>query len=130
MVVKLASAVRDAMMNAYEATIGVAPTLSLYSGAPPANVTDAATGTLIASITLPSDWMGASSSGVISKAGTWTTNAVAAGTIGYYRITKASTTYEQGTVAASSADMIVDNPAVVLNQTITVNTFTKTAAGA
>lgn len=50
-------AVRNAMLDAYESTIGTAPLLRFYSGAMPATAADTTTGTLLASITLPSDWL-------------------------------------------------------------------------
>lgn len=78
MAVKLSDAVRNAMLDAYETTIGTAPKLQLRSGAPPTNITDADSGTLLAEITCPSDWMGAASNGSKAQAGSWTTTGLAA----------------------------------------------------
>jgi hypothetical protein len=129
MTIKMSAAVRNAMMNAYEATIGASAKILIYTGTPPANLTDAATGTLLATLALPADWMTAAASGVVSKNGTWTDVADAAGTAGYYRITATdgTTVHEQGTVAMSGGDMIINNTNIAVGQTVTVTTFSKTA---
>jgi len=132
MVVKMSDAARNAMMNAYEGAIGTAPKLRIYTGAPPATLATAASGTLLVEIALPSDWMGAAAGGVIAKAGTWSADATGSGIAGYYRIvnTAGSTTHEQGTVAASGGDMTINNTNVAVGQTISVSQFQKTAGNA
>lgn len=123
-------AVRNARADAWESTIGTAPILRMYTGAPPANVATAASGTLLVEMTLPSDFMAAASSGAKAKAGTWQRAAGAggtAGTIGYYRIyaSDGTTCHEQGTVTATGGggDMTVDNTSVAVDQQVTINTF-------
>lgn len=70
---QLDTATRNAINDAIETTWGTAPYLRLYNGTIPATPATALSGsTLLAEGTLPSDWMGASSSGVKSKSGTWT----------------------------------------------------------
>lgn len=134
MALQYSVAVRDAMNNQVEATIGTAPKLQFRTGAPPANCATAASGTLLAELTLPSDWIGASWSGVCTKAGTWSSTGVAAGTIGHYRIldSAGTTCHEQGTVTAGGGggDMTVDNTSIAIGQTITVSTYTKTRGNA
>ncbi len=132
MAVKMSDTVRNGMMNAYEAAIGTAPKLRIYTGSPPAALATAPTGTLLVEIALPSDWMAAASGGVIAKSGTWSADAVAGGTAGYYRIvnTAGSATHEQGTVATSGGDMTINNTNVAIGQTITVSQFQKTAGNA
>lgn len=132
MAIKMSDTVRNAMMNAYESTIGTGAILRIYTGAPPATLATAATGTLLVEITLPSDWMAAAAAGVIAKVGTWSANASAGGTAGYYRIFNSAGTvaHEQGTVAASGGDMTINNTNVASGQTITVSAFTKTAGNA
>jgi hypothetical protein len=92
------TAVRDASNDARETTIGAAPTLELRTGAPPANCAAADTGTLLATLTLPSDWLTASASGAKAKNGTWSGTGSAAGTPGHYRIKQGATCHQQGTV--------------------------------
>jgi hypothetical protein len=71
MALQFSTAVRNARLDAIESTIGTAPILEIRSGSPPANCAAADTGTLLASMTLPSDWMAAASNGSKVKAGTW-----------------------------------------------------------
>lgn len=135
MTVKYSVEVRNAKLDAWENTIGAAAILEMRSGSPPANITDAATGTLLAQAALPSDWMNAASAGSKTKAGTWTLTGLAAGTLGYYRIYESgspSKAHEQGTITATGGggDMEVDNTSVAVSQTITVTTFTKTGGNA
>ena len=63
--------VRNAQLDAVETTVGTAPLLRIYSGSAPANCAAAASGTLLAEATLPSDWMAAASSGSKALSGTW-----------------------------------------------------------
>ncbi len=130
MTVQLSIPVRNAMADQYESTIGPSPTLEMRSGAPPATCATADSGTLLVSMTLPSDWMGAAASGVKSLLGTWQANASAAGVLGHYRIKAGATCHEQGTVAASAADIIVDNVNVAIGQQVTITAKTFTQGGA
>ena len=130
MTVQLSTTVRNAMADQYETTIGTSPTLEMRSGAPPANCATADSGTLLVSMTLPSDWMGAAASGVKSLLGTWQANASATGTLGHYRIKQGVTCHEQGTVAASGADINVDNVSVASGQQVTITAKTFTQGGA
>lgn len=93
--------VRNALLQAYEDTIGAAPTLELRSGSQPATCATADSGTLLVPMTLPSDWQGAPASGVAAIAGTWQGLAVAAGTIGHYRLKGGGTVDEQGKVTSA-----------------------------
>lgn len=78
---------RNAALDAMEAHIGVSPTLEIRSGAIPANAAAADSGTVLASMTLPSDWAAAAASGSKSFLGTWQdTGADATGVAGHFRI--------------------------------------------
>ena len=126
MAIQLSTTVRNARLDTIESTIGTAPLLRIYSGSMPADCATAASGTKLVEITLPSDWMAAASSGSKAKTATaWSAAAVATGTAGYFRITDSAgtTTHIQGTVATSSADMLVDNASIASGQTVTINTF-------
>lgn len=127
---QIADAVANAMLDAWEAAIGADPILRLRTGAPPANLAAASTGTIIASMTLPTDWMGAAAARSKAKSGTWQDlSADNAGTIGHYEIvaSNGTTRLEQGTVTASGGggDMTVDNTNVAAGQQVTVTTFTR-----
>src|SRR4051812_31586827 len=100
---QFSTTLRDNRANQIESTIGTAPIFKVLTGSPPANCAAAETGTVLASLTLPSDWLTASSSGAVSKNGSWTGTASGTGTAGYYRIynSAGSTCHEQGTITAT-----------------------------
>lgn len=134
MTIQNSVALRNAILDQRETTIGTAPKLQFRSGAQPANCAAARTGTLIAEQSLPSDWLSAASGGVKSLLGSWTVASVAAGTIGYYCImdTAGTTCHEQGsvTVTGGGGDMTVDNTSVVNPQVVTTTAYQLTAPGA
>jgi hypothetical protein len=131
MAVQLSVAVRNAKLDAIETTIGTAPTLEMRSGAQPANCAAADSGTLLASMTLPSDWMAAAASGAKAIAGTWQdASADAAGTIGHFRIKVGATCHLQGSVGQGSGDLQVDNTNVAVGQQVTITAFTLTEGNA
>lgn len=139
MALQYSVAVRNAQLDAVESTIGTAAVLKLYdltSGAP-ANCAAAITGTVVASITLPSDWMDAASNGSKAKSsGAWQdASADNSGTIDFFRLfaSDGTTCGAQGTVtstATGTGDMLIDNPVVTAGQSITISTFTIAAGNA
>ena len=134
MAVQYSVAVRNAMLDAIETTTGVSAKLAIYTGSAPANCAAAATGTLLATLTLPSDWMAAASAGTKALTGTWQASAGAAGTAGYYRITDnaGTTCHEQGTVTATAGggDITLDNTSIANAQVVTITSKTITAGNA
>ena len=124
--------VRNAQLDAVETTVGTAPLLRIYSGSAPANCAAAASGTLLAEATLPSDWMAAASSGSKALSGTWQdASANATGTAGHWRLYDSSgtTCHAQGTVTATGGggDMTLDNTSIASAQSVTITSFTITA---
>lgn len=122
-------AVNNARLNSIETTIGVSAVMQMRSGAKPANCAAASTGTLIAQLPLPSDWLAAAASGSKAKLGTWEDlSANNAGTLGYFRIFESTiaTCHIQGTITVTGGggDMTVNDVVVLLNQPIEVITFT------
>lgn len=125
--------VRNAKLDAVETAIGASAVLKIRSGSAPANCAAADSGSVLASITLPSDWMAAASGGTKSKAGTWTdASADATGTAGHFRLyaSDGTTCHAQGTVGTSGTDMIVDSTSFTSGQSFTVTAFTLTAGNA
>lgn len=127
--------VRNAQLDAVETTVGTAPLLRIYSGSAPANCAAAASGTLLAEATLPSDWMEAASSGSKAISGTWQdASANATGTAGHWRLYDSSgtTCHAQGTVTATGGggDMTLDNTSIASAQSVTITSFTITAGNA
>ena len=135
MAIKMTAAVRNAMLDAIETAIGTTAVLKIRTGAPPTNITDADSGTVLATLTLPSDWMAAASSGSKAKAGTWSdTSADASGTAAHFRVyaSDGTTQHIQGTITATSGggDMELDNTSINSGQAVTITTFTLTAGNA
>lgn len=134
MTLQYAVLLRDAQLDVIETHIGTSPILEIRSGAPPANVAAADTGTVLATLTLPSDWMAAASSGAKAKAGTWEDlSADATGTAGHFRLkTSGAVAKMQGTVTITGGggDMTVDNTSFAAAQAFTVTAFTITAGNA
>lgn len=134
MAVKFSVTVRNNIVDTIETVLGTAPRLVFYTGTPPANTSSSATGTVIATMVLPADWLTDASGGVKTLQGTWSTTASASGTIGYYRIWDSSVTtcHEQGnvTVSGGGGDITLDNVNAATGQTITMLTKTYTAGGA
>ncbi|HKY51710.1 MAG TPA: hypothetical protein VJP45_10680, partial [Candidatus Limnocylindria bacterium] len=68
---QLSVAVRNARLDAIETAIGTSPILRIRTGAPPAACATADSGTVLAEMTLPSDWMAAAASGAKALVGSW-----------------------------------------------------------
>src|SRR3954468_523852 len=135
MTLQLSTAVRNARLDAIESTIGASAVLKIRTGAPPASCGTADSGTVLATLSLPSDWMAAASSGAKSMTGTWQdTSADAAGTAAHFRIyaSDGTTAHIQGTVTATGGggDMTVDNAVFAAAQAFSVTSFTLTAGNA
>jgi hypothetical protein len=135
MAIQHSVAVRNAKLDAIETTIGVSAIMKIRSGAPPANCATADSGTVLATLALPSDWMSAASSGSKSKLGTWQdASADATGTAGHYRIyaSDGTTCHEQGTITltAGGGDMTLDNTSIATGQSVTITSYTLTEGNA
>lgn len=135
MTVQKSVGLRNAQLDAAETYVGTAPILTLRTGSAPANCAQANTGSLIATITLPSDWMAAASGGVKSKSGTWSNSAAGGtGTVAHFRIhnSAGSECCYQGSVSntGGGGDMIMDNTSVNAGQQVTISTCDMTAGNA
>jgi hypothetical protein len=133
MAFQFSTAVRNAWLDAIEAAIGTSVTLEIRTGAAPANCAAADTGTVLATITLPADWMAAASAGAKAMSGTWQdANADASGTAGHFRVKVGATCHIQGSCTATGGggDMTIDNPVLAATQQFNVTSFTINATGA
>lgn len=135
MSIQLSTTVRNARLDQIETTIGTAPILTIRTGAAPANCGTANSGTVLATITLPSDWMNDAASGSKTMKGTWQDNSAdATGTAAHYRIHDSSgvTCHIQGTVTATGGggDMTVDNTSFAAGQQFTVTSYSWTDGNA
>jgi len=127
-------AVRNARLDAIETTIGASAVLKLRSGAAPANCA-ADTGTVVATMSLPSDWMSGAASGVKSLLGTWqdasADNANAGGAM-HWRIyaSNGTTCHLQGTVTVTGGggEIELQNLNINAGQALNISAFDLTAA--
>ncbi len=133
MAIQLSVASRNARLDAIETELGVSPILKLRTGAPPAFCVTADSGTVLCSMTLPSDFLAAAATGAKAKAGTWSgTASGGGGTIAHFRIydSGGAVCHLQGTCATGSGDMSLDNAVVADGQVITVTAFSLTDGNA
>jgi hypothetical protein len=131
MAVQLSTAVRNARLDVIETTVGTSAVLKIRTGAQPATVATADSGTVLATLALPSDWMAAAASGSKALAGAWAdASADSAGTAGHWRLyaSDGTTAHLQGSVTATGGggDLTVDNVVFAAAQSFTVTAFTLT----
>lgn len=134
MALQFSTTYRNNLLDQFETTVSTSPKLEIFTGSAPGACATADSGTKLVSMTLPSDWMAAASSGSKALSGTWSVAATNTGTAGYFRIkdSAGTTCHMQGTVTATGGggDMTLDNTSIANGQTVTVTTFTLTAPGA
>lgn len=135
MTIQLSTTVRNARLDAIETAVGVSAVLKIRSGAAPANCGTADSGTVLSSITCPSDWLAAASGGSKALAGTWQdASADATGTAAHFRLyaSDGTTCHMQGTVTATGGggDLTVDSTSFTSGQQFTVTSFTLTDGNA
>jgi hypothetical protein len=89
MAIQLATSTRNARLDAIETDAGVSAIMKIRTGAQPADCGTADSGTVLATLNLPSDWMAAAAAGAKAKSGTWQDAAAdAAGVAGHFRVYK------------------------------------------
>ncbi len=133
MAIQLSTTVRNARLDAIETAISTSAILKIRTGAAPANCGTTDSGTVLATLNLPSDWMAAASGGSKALSGTWQdASADATGTAAHFRIydSGGSTCHIKGTVGTSASDMIVDSTSFTAGQQFTVTSFTLTDGNA
>lgn len=135
MTIQFSAAVRDAQNDAIETTISTSAIMKIRTGAQPATCATADSGTVLATLNLPSDWMSASSAGVKALLGTWEdASADAAGTAGHFRVyaSNGTTCGMQGSVTATGGggDLTLDNTNIASAQDVKVTSFSLTAGNA
>lgn len=133
MAVQLSIAVRNARLDAIETTIGTSAVLKIRTGAQPATCAIADSGTVLATLNLPSDWMAAASSGSKTLLGTWQDlTADNTGTAAHFRLyaSDGTTCGLQGSVTATGGggDMTLDNTSIASGQAVSITSFTLTDA--
>ena len=135
MSIQLSTAARNGLLDAIETAAGTSAVLKIRSGAAPSNCAAADTGTVLATLNLPSDWMAAAASGAKAKSGSWVdASADASGTAGHFRLydSTVTTCHIQGavTLTGGGGDLTLDNTSILASQSVTITGFTLTAPGA
>lgn len=135
MTIQLSAAVRNARLDAIESTIGASAVLKIRTGVAPENVAAADSGTVLATLNLPADWMAAANAGSKAMSGTWEdASADASGTAGHFRLyaSDGTTCHMQGTITATGGggDMTLDNVVLAEGQAFSITAFTLTDANA
>lgn len=128
--------VRNARLDAIETTIGFSAILKLRSGAAPANCAAADSGTVVATMALPADWMAAASAGAKGLLGTWqdasADNTNPGGGSMHWRIydSGGSTCDLQGTVTVTGGggEIELQNLSINAGQAIAISAFNLSAA--
>jgi len=139
MALQYSVAVRNAQLDAWEATIGTAPIMRFYDGVNPVDCASVPTANEIANGSLPLDWSNAASAGAKTiLGGPFTVTGLPAASTGTailaYRLYNSAGTvcHEQGTVTVtgSGGDMTMDNVSIADTQTMNVNVLTRTSGNA
>ena len=135
MSLQLSTTVRNARLDVIESIIGTSAILKIRTGAAPADCATADSGTVLATLSLPSDWMAAAASGNKAKSGTWEdSSSDADGTAAHFRIydSGGTTCHIQGTVTITGGggDMEVDSVSFTAGQSFTITGFTLTDGNA
>ena len=133
MTIQYSVTLRNDQLDEIESTIGASPTLEIRTGAPPADCATADSGTVLATMTLPADWLTTASGGSVSQVGTWEdTSADATGTAGHFRIKAGATCHLQGTVTVTGGggDMELDNISIAITQAVEVTAMAVIAGNA
>jgi len=134
MTVQLRVECQNAKLDAVDTYIGTTGSLRVFTGAQPAAVTDANSGTLLAHIDLPNPAFAAAGTGTMAKSGTWqdaSADGGAGSTPGHFRIYNSQATMDgttcvmQGSCGIGSGD-ISFNGTITAAQQVTISTMVLT----
>lgn len=128
MTIQLSEDARNSRLDAFETFVGTSPVLKIRTGAQPATVATADSGTVLMSITLSSDWAAAASGGTKAFSDFPGSFAASAGGIaGHFRLYKSdgTTCVMQGSVslAGNGGNLTVSNDSMASGFSYTVNAF-------
>ena len=130
MAIKQTTAVRNAQLDALNTQIGASARLRIYSGTRPANANTAiTTQTMLVELTCNATaFAAAASGGVLTANAISNGTAAATGTASFFRLwqSNGTTAIMDGDVAASGADLNLNNTSIATGQTVSVTAFTIT----
>lgn len=128
MALQLSASLRTNQAAQYQATIGTAGTMKIFSGAEPASCAAADPAGLLCTITLPSTFL-TSASGATALAGTWAGTASGGGTgtnaASFRMYDGSSVCHVQGNC---STDLVLNNVNIATGQSVSVTAFNITIA--
>jgi hypothetical protein len=117
MALTISAAAAQAMGAALATDIGSAATIEIRSGSKPSTPETAASGTLLATVTISGSF--SSSGGTLTAADPASASVVATATAGYFRVkTSGGTAKIDGTVGTSGADMNLSSVSLVSGGTV------------
>ena len=129
---QLSTAIRNAQLDLIESTIGATAKLYLRTAAA-ADCAAADAGALLATLTLPVDWLNDAAGGQKTiKGGPWTGTASGAGTTVAFRVKDngGTTCGMQGTCGLGAGELSFDNNNLAVAQNISITAYTLTAGNA
>lgn len=127
MAIQIAISLKNARLDAVETEVGPSPYVQIRTGAPPEFVSSPDTGTVLATINCPADWMADAVGGSKSKLGTWSGVGLADGVAGHFRLYNSGGSAQiQGTVTGSGGggDAIIQNVNIAVDQPVAIIGFT------
>lgn len=139
MALQFSVAVRNAELDAVETTVGASAVLKIRTLSQPATCATADSGTVLATLSLPADWMAAAGATVegskLIANGPWQdASADDTGTAAHFRLyaSDGTTCHAQGSVTATGGggDMTLDNVSISAGQPVSITGFTLTAGNA
>lgn len=133
MAFQFSTTARNAALDAIETAAGTAPVLTIRSGAVPVDCAAADSGTALATVACPADWLATAASGAKGQLGLWQDAAAdATGTAGHFRIKQGGTCHLQGTITVTGGggDMTLGSVAITAAQQVTITSFSIIAGGA
>jgi hypothetical protein len=123
---KITNEAASAMADAFDALFP-AGKFRILTGSAPATADAAETGTLLAEFTLGNPTFGAAANGVLVLTGApLTVAAVATGTAGYWRSTKAAgsgSPTAQGSIGTSGTDAIINSVSIVIGADVVLTSW-------
>lgn len=131
MALDMNNALANALLDRLDTEFPAGSILEIRSGGAP-GAENAATGTLLVSITLPATPWAAAASGSKAKSGTWQdASADGTGTAAHYRLKNAGDNRRiEGTVTATGGggDLTLDNLSIAATQQVTITSFSYSLA--
>jgi hypothetical protein len=135
MATRIATATRNAAADAVvdRLDVGGAGSVEVRSGSQPATADDTATGTLLATVTLPATAFGSASGGVATANAISAVTAAASGTAGWFRAKSGGgSTVLDGSITATGGggDMTLNNTSLTSGVSFQVTSWTVTMPAA